>query len=67
MEKERCMDCKNCQKDLDGKYRCKEPASWCYSNGTIILESDPACDLFYKSWMKGFTKPELKMKVKGEF
>lgn len=61
-----CCDCKNCQKDIDGKHRCKNPQSWCYSENKVILETDKACELFKMTWEKDFRKPELTMKIKGE-
>ena len=64
-EKIYCYDCKNCATDLDGKKRCKEPHSWCYSEQNVILETDTACELFQISWEKSFKKPELMTKIKG--
>ncbi len=61
-----CIECKNCAMDLDGKKRCKHPDSWCYTENTIILDTDPACELFHVSFEKDFKKPELTMKIKGE-
>lgn len=60
-----CYDCKECAVDLDGKKRCKNPHSWCYSEETVILPTDTACELFHLSWERDFKKPELLAKVKG--
>ena len=65
-EKHFCLECKECAKDLDGNYRCKHTQSWCYQTNTVILETNPACELFHLSWWKDFKKPELTMKIKGE-
>ena len=62
---EKCITCKDCGKDLDGKKRCKNPNSWCYSGQTVILDSNDACELYKPSFEKDFKKPELTSKIKG--
>lgn len=61
-----CYDCKNCALDMDGKHRCKNPQSYCYSEQRILLHSTKACELFNVSFLKQFKKPELMAKIKGE-
>ena len=64
MTDDRCGDCRNCVKDLDRRTRCVQTASEHYN--TYIEHDNKACEYYEPAWFKGFKKPELLMKVKGE-